>query len=87
MHLNFFPFEYGVKSRIAEFLEHCMSAYQKVKNMQKNIFLRKSLDDLTLQIDLSLGKTNNFEFSMIHRKRRFQDYHTSFSNFIKLVRF
>ena len=28
-------FEYGVKSRIAEFLEHCMSAYQKVKNMQK----------------------------------------------------
>ena len=60
MHLNFFPFEYGVKSRIAEFLEHCMSAYQKVKNMQK----RKSLYDLTFQIDLSLKKT--FGIIMIH---------------------
>ena len=59
----------------------------KSQKHAKNIFLRKSLDDLTLQIDLSLGKTNNFEFSMIHRKRRFQHYHTSFSNFIKLVRF
>ena len=90
MHLKFFFFfwkYYCVKSRIAEFWERCMSAYQKVKNMQKTFFLRKSLDDLTLQIDLSLGKTNNFEFSMIHRKRRFQHYHTSFSNFIKLVRF